>query len=246
MFDVQDMLGGMIGDAIDGSAGLGKRRRKKKKKYKKGSGLLGGSSFGTKAAIGVGAFGIAAAALDHFMTKRRQANAPPAAPGPAGPARPVGQTPPAAPPAAPAGGPPPPPPPPSVGPPPTADVPPASPQMTRSEGMTLIAAMIAAAAADGEIDDDERAHVIGRANQSGAEPADRAEIARLLDAPPSMQDVALAATSPELAERIYLVSCLTIDVDTEAEERYLRTLGRSLGLPQEKIDAIHDELGLEL
>jgi uncharacterized membrane protein YebE (DUF533 family) len=54
-----------------------------------------------------------------------------------------------------------------------------------------------------------------------------------------------AARSPQLAEQIYEVSCLAIDVDTDAERRYLQTLGQTLGLSPGTVATLNDQLGVD-
>jgi uncharacterized membrane protein YebE (DUF533 family) len=94
----------------------------------------------------------------------------------------------------------------------------------------LFRAMIAAAKADGHIDDKERAEIQSRIRQIGLEDDARlmleAELARPLDA----AEVAAAADSPEAAAEIYLASLFVIDVDEPAERAYLDKLAAALKL----------------
>lgn len=45
--------------------------------------------------------------------------------------------------------------------------------------------------------------------------------------------------------KVYTVSLLAIEVDTEAEREYLRTLGKQLGMEPATISDIHQTLGIE-
>ncbi|GGH30751.1 hypothetical protein GCM10007036_41570 [Alsobacter metallidurans] len=96
--------------------------------------------------------------------------------------------------------------------------------------LLLIRAMIAAASADGVVDDAERAHITGNLQQLGAEP----DAARFLDAefasPASAVNLAAQAGSPEVAAQVYAAARLTIDPDQEAETAFLRDLAGALGL----------------
>lgn len=72
MFNPEQLLGQLMGDALSGKLGSGKR------KQKRGGlgGLMGGMSGGTKAKLGLGLLGIAVAAYQHYQQ-------PAAAPQPA-------------------------------------------------------------------------------------------------------------------------------------------------------------------
>lgn len=96
--------------------------------------------------------------------------------------------------------------------------------------LLLIRAMIAAASADGVVDDAERAHITGNLQQLGAEP----DAAQFLDAefasPATALNLAAQAGSPEVAAQVYAAARLTIDPDHEAETAFLRDLAGALGL----------------
>jgi uncharacterized membrane protein YebE (DUF533 family) len=240
MFDAERLLTNLVRDTVMDQVGFGGRRgRKKRRKGKKGKGLaraLGGSgmTLGKGAALGVGALGLAAAAYG-FMAKKGAQGAAAEAQSPS--SRPQGG-PPATPPAAPMASPPPPPP-------PITKPIPEAPRFTQDEALLLVKAMIAAAAADGEIDADERAHVLGELEACSPSDEDRAQVSAWLDRPPAMHEIAMAASDPKLAEQVYAVSCLAIEVDTAQERGYLQVLARSLGLPAERVQEINSQLGID-
>lgn len=110
--------------------------------------------------------------------------------------------------------------------------------------LVLISAMVSAAKADGEIDSAERGRIAGRVKESGA-GADAleflmAEMARPLD----VAGLVARVRGPEEAVEVYAASLLAIEVDTEAERRYLGQLGRSLGLDAATVGEIHRALGV--
>lgn len=240
MFDAERLLTNLVRDTVMDQVGFGGRRgRKKRKKGKKSlSRALGGSgmSLGKGAMLGVGALGLAAAAYG-FMAKKGAQGAAAEAQSPSSRA-PSG--PPASPPAGSAMGMPATPPPPPI----TQPIPEA-PRFTQDEALLLVRAMIAAAAADGEIDADERAHVLGELEACEPSDEDRAQVSAWLDRPPAMHEIAMAASDPKLAEQVYAVSCLAIEVDTDAERGYLQVLARSLGLPAERVQEINSQLGID-
>jgi len=96
--------------------------------------------------------------------------------------------------------------------------------------LTLLRAMIAAAKADGHIDDAERANIHNGLVQLGLDDDNRqlieAELARPLD----VLEIASAADSTEAAAEVYLASLFVIDVDAPAERRYLDHLAGALRL----------------
>ena len=173
-----------------------------------------------KAQLGIGLLGIAMAAWEHYQQPR----APAATPGAAGSATP---------PPAPASGPLRPPPPPA-----------ANPDRTRDMAL-LVQAMVAAAAADGAIDAQERERILARATASGLDSDSQAFLERELAAPRSLEQV-VAAARPALAPDIYAASLIAISADTEAERAYLDRLAQGLSLATETRAAIHQQLGQPL
>jgi uncharacterized membrane protein YebE (DUF533 family) len=226
VFNPEKLLGELLGGAMSGSLG-GKKRKKKS-----GS-LLGGMSTGTKAQLGIGLLGVAMAAYDHY---RKQ----PAAGAPAG-GFPPGPAP--LPPQAPAAQQMPPPPPGAV---PAMKSAPPSPAALdqRSRDMVLmIQAMVAAAAADGHIDDVERGQILQRAGDAGLDAETQAFLRAELDAPKSIAAI-VGAARPELAADLYAASCVAISLDTDAERVYLDTLAARLNLGEDTRRTIHQQLGL--
>ncbi|PSC03440.1 DUF533 domain-containing protein [Alsobacter soli] len=96
--------------------------------------------------------------------------------------------------------------------------------------LLLIRSMIAAASADGVVDDAERAHITGNLQQLGANP----EAAQFLDQqfanPASAADLAAGAGSPEIAAQVYTAARLTIDPDEPTETAFLQELAGALQL----------------
>lgn len=210
MFDPERLLRQMLGGALGGALG-GDRGRKKYKSRGGMGGALGGLGGGGKAALGLGALGVAMAAWEHYKGQ------PSTGPGPAAPvAAPVPQP-------MTAMSPPPPPPP---------RVPSAMAMATAQavpEALLVIRSMIAAAAADGLIDGNEREAILGRAQDAGLDPDDLAALRGELAQPLSMPEL-LAQTPPQLAREVYAAALITISVDTEAERRWLQRLAEGLKL----------------
>ena len=178
----------------------------------RGRGLLQGD-VGTKAAVGMGLLGVAIAAYEHYGAPQADAAVPPPPP-------PM------------AVAPPPPPPAPAV----VAVLPP-----PQADAVLLIRCMIAAAAADGSIDADERAAILARAQAGGVADATRAFLDNELATPPSLADL-LAASRPELAAPMYAAALLALRVDSASEREWLDRLAAGLGLG----DAQRAEIGRSL
>lgn len=225
MLDPQQLLGQILGGALGGSFG-GRERRGKRH-----GGLLGGMSPATKAKLGIGLLGVAWAAYEHYSRQGAAATGSHATPRMPAPAAAVAGATPPPPPA-------PPPPPPAS----SASAPSAGAGLEK-DLIVVIQAMIAAAAADGLIDDAERAAILARAREAGLDAETTDFLRRELDEPKSLAAI-VRATRPEIAEDVYAASCLAITLDTEAERAWLDTLASRLAIAPDRREAIHRHLGL--
>jgi uncharacterized membrane protein YebE (DUF533 family) len=215
MFNPEKLLGGLIRSGMGRGRGMGA--------------LISGG-----AALGLA--GVAMEAVEHFMNRSQSAS--PAGPGPQGgapPPPPGGDAagPPPAPPGAAAASPPPPPPG-AVGAPTSSGQ-----KAAQADAVLLIRAMIAAANADGVIDAQERANILDRLKSADLSGEERDFIVHELLSPQDLETITAAVTSPELARQVYLVSLMTIEVDTEAEQIYLDKLARRLGLSEADLTDIN-------
>jgi uncharacterized membrane protein YebE (DUF533 family) len=94
----------------------------------------------------------------------------------------------------------------------------------------MLKAMIAAAKADGHMDERERALVEVELTRSEADPAARRWVEDELRRPVEPAEVAMAAKTPEMAAEIYLASALVVDETTTMERAYLDELAKQLKL----------------
>lgn len=231
MIDPGKLLGGLLG----GSGALGNLGNLT------GLGSSGSGGLPGKAAVGMGLLGVAMAAFEHF-SEQKNASAPPAPP--------VGSAPPSVPPPAPGGfsGAVPPPVPGSMAPPAppiVSPVPPVPPVQaaTQADPVLLIRAMIAAANADGVLDDTERSRIFGQLEGVGLSEEEKDFLCAEFDAPRSLADIAAEVSSPAVAAQVFTVSLLAVDVDTQAERDHLAALRMALGLSDEQALAIARRLG---
>lgn len=104
----------------------------------------------------------------------------------------------------------------------------------------LLTALVAAAKADGHVDERERGLIAQGLQQAGAQP----ELQRWLDEelakPLDPRQVARAVDSPELASQVYLLSRAVIERPTFMEQAYLDGLAQALALEpglRQRLDA---------
>ena len=109
--------------------------------------------------------------------------------------------------------------------------------------LTCLRGMIAAAAADGQMDDAERVKIVSRLESAGLEVEDKVVVLRELDAPWSADRLAAAVGSPMEAEALYRASLIAITLDTDAEFDHMRRLAAALGLEDATVRRLHGEQG---
>lgn len=103
----------------------------------------------------------------------------------------------------------------------------------QSMQLALVKSMIAAANADGHIDQKEQAAVFEAVEEMSLDGEAKALIFDVLRNPPTITEIAGYATGLEQASEIYLASRLAIDPDQPSEQRYLDDLSKALGLPDD-------------
>lgn len=97
----------------------------------------------------------------------------------------------------------------------------------------ILRALIAAAKADGRIDEREQAMIQAEIARHAGEPDLQAWIKAEVSKPLNAGEVAQAATSPAMAAEMYLVSVMMVDGREEAERTYLDELANNLNLAPE-------------
>jgi uncharacterized membrane protein YebE (DUF533 family) len=225
MFDPEKLLGSIVGQAMGGMFG-GKRGRKQSA-FRTGD-------IASKAALGLGALGIAIAAYEHF--KQKPEVSAPLPPSPAPPAQSPVYTAtavlqPSAPSAAMGAAPPPPP--------AARDL--SSLSEAAAEAVLLVRTMIAAAAADGVIDAEERSRILARSANAGLDADTRSFLEAELAVPKTADEIA-AMTAPALVNEIYAAALLAVNLDHESERRFLERLGAGLGLSAQTQQEIQSQL----
>lgn len=112
--------------------------------------------------------------------------------------------------------------------------PPFAPALSAPEAEThsqaLLKALIAAAKADGHVDERERATIEGEFVRLDADAETRQWLQAELQKPLDPAEVAAAAASPELAAQMYAASVMVVDEQNFMERAYLDELARQLKL----------------
>ncbi|MGG6895080.1 MULTISPECIES: tellurite resistance TerB family protein [Rhizobium] len=104
--------------------------------------------------------------------------------------------------------------------------------------LSLVRAMIAAARADGHIDDTERQRILGKVQEAGVGSEAEAFFQRELANPVDLDAIVASAKTEEQRVQVYTASRLTIEPDSRAERGYLDLLAGRLGLPDALVDHI--------
>jgi len=213
MFDAERVLGSLLSN-VTGSKGniLG--------------GILGGKN-ANKAAIGMGVVGLAIAAYEHYSNSQGQ---PSRQSTPAPSNAQVSSAPPPPPVSSSTSAAPPPPPPPS-----------GSHAPAQQSSLLLIQAMIAAANADGFIDDEEKNNILENLKRAGSDAEGINYFQQLLINPPGLEAIVSQVQNNEIAQQVYMVSLLTIRVDTADEQRYLDDLAMKLGLNIDQVQQLEQQ-----
>ena len=222
--NAERLLGSLVRSAMRGGRSRSRRRSRRRRRS-----LLSG---GMKGAVGLGALGVAMAAFEHFTSGDKAGDR---FTGGATRATPPPPLPPTA-----AGAPPPPPPATTAVPPP-----PSVASDTGAEAVLLVRAMIAAANADHDLDDEERGRLLAAIEEAGLGEEERRFLSAELESPLPMGELAARVDSPELARQVYLASRMAIEVDTGAEENYLRRLAERLDLGPDQVEELERMLGDE-
>lgn len=113
-----------------------------------------------------------------------------------------------------------------------------APQGETEFALVLVRAMIAAANADGHIDDDERKKIVDRASLAGLGSEAQEFLAAETAKPMSIDAIVAAAQTDAQKVEVYTASRLTIDPNSRAERGYLDLLAGRLQLPDALVDHV--------
>jgi uncharacterized membrane protein YebE (DUF533 family) len=113
-----------------------------------------------------------------------------------------------------------------------------------SEAELVFLAMINAAKADGQIDGAEMQKIAGKLQEGGVDAEIQAFVMTEMQKPLDLQNLIARVPNEQVAAQVYAASLFAIEVDTDAERRYLRQLAEGLGLDSEVTGSLHSALGV--
>ncbi len=225
MFDAEKLLGKVLSGAMQGHVKKGK-----KKKNRSGDNLIGslvgslasGKGLITAIGLGVGAYEILRQSSAKGATGVIGGTGPQPmpAPPPAPAAAPVS---PAMPPPLPSHGAP-------AGPAITPPAPGGEATAEQQLAVRLIRVMVAAAHADGQLDEEEERRILERLQEQGLSREERQFLLQELHAPKGIEELTAGVDSPMIAQTLYSLAVATIIIDTDEERRWLDALAASLGV----------------
>lgn len=114
----------------------------------------------------------------------------------------------------------------------------AAPQGADEFTLSLVKAMIAAARADGHIDDEERGRIADKLSMGGYDEDAQSFIRAELSKPVDIDTLVASAKTEAQRVELYTASRLAIDPQTRAERGYLDMLAGRLSLPDPLVDHI--------
>ena len=121
-----------------------------------------------------------------------------------------------------------------------------TPQQQASDAEIILLAMIDAAKSDGQVDVDEFNKIINNVKASGIGQDGVNYVIQKLQGPMETAKIVQACKGrPELAAQVYSASLMAIDVDTQAEKKYLDTLARAMGLSSDVTTDLQEMTGSE-
>jgi uncharacterized membrane protein YebE (DUF533 family) len=118
--------------------------------------------------------------------------------------------------------------------------------VTNGSAMLLVRAMIAAAAADGRIDQKEQQRILGGLKQAGLKGTAQQFLAHEINQPATADDLANAVSSPAQAIQVYTAARIAVDPDSEEEHKFLVALADRLSIDSKlasHIDAVARSIG---
>jgi uncharacterized membrane protein YebE (DUF533 family) len=104
------------------------------------------------------------------------------------------------------------------------------PAQVELHSQAILKALVAAAKADGHVDDRERALIEGEFTRLDSDQELQHWLHTELNKPLDPSDVARAARSPEIAAEMYIASVMMVDEENFMEKAYLDELARQLKL----------------
>lgn len=221
MIDAEKLLGKLLSSAVKGGG-----RKRKKQKYKKSDDLMGslvgnlatGKGLMTAIGLGVGAYTIFKSKSGGELYGGSSSSSQPPPP-PQQRATSVPTPPPV----------------------PTPDQGPSS-QPSQDLAVRLIQTMVAAAHADGRLDEEEELRILERLQEQGLAPEEKRFLLDQLHHPLTISQLIEGVDNPQVGQTMYSLAVSTIVIDTREERSWLDTLGDGLSISSPMRSFIEQEL----
>jgi uncharacterized membrane protein YebE (DUF533 family) len=116
---------------------------------------------------------------------------------------------------------------------------------TEDDALLFLKTMVAAASADGHIDETERARIVKGLTEAGIDPDSSRWLDTEMASPADVEELAANVNDPEKAAQVYAAARIAIDPDTMQEREFLNQLAGALDLDpstRRQIDETADSL----
>jgi uncharacterized membrane protein YebE (DUF533 family) len=114
---------------------------------------------------------------------------------------------------------------------------------TEDDALLFLRTMVAAAAADGQIDEAERSRIVKGLTEAGIDPESSRWLETEMASPADVEELAANIDDPEKAAQVYAAARIAIDPDTIQEREFLNQLAAALDLEQAVRAQIDDTAG---
>ena len=114
---------------------------------------------------------------------------------------------------------------------------------TEDDALLFLRTMVAAAAADGRIDQAERARIVKGLTEAGIDPDSSHWLENEMASPADVDEIAESVNDPEMAAQVYAAARIAIDPDTIQEREFLHQLAEALDLEPEVRAQIDETAG---
>jgi uncharacterized membrane protein YebE (DUF533 family) len=115
---------------------------------------------------------------------------------------------------------------------------------TEDDALLFLRTMVAAAAADGQIDEAERSRIVKGLTEAGIDPEASRWLETEMASPADVEELAASINDPEKAAQVYAAARIAIDPDTIQEREFLNQLAAALDLEGAVRAQIDDTAGV--
>jgi uncharacterized membrane protein YebE (DUF533 family) len=117
-------------------------------------------------------------------------------------------------------------------------------EVLQNNAKLVLRAMINAAKSDGQIGQAEMQRITDKLQEAGADQEARNFVLEEMGKPLDLDGIVRDVRDQEIGAQVYAASLLAIEVDTAAEQDYLRRLAAGLQLDPQAVARIHQMLGV--